>query len=56
MDFEQLKAFVEVARNASFSRAAEKLFRTQPAISAQIRALEEDIRASCLIEPAAALP
>lgn len=43
MDFEQLKAFVEVARNASFSRAAEKLFRTQPAISAQIRALEEDI-------------
>lgn len=45
MDFEQLKAFMEVARNASFSRAAEKLFRTQPAISAQIRALEEDIGA-----------
>ncbi|MGC1785023.1 MAG: LysR family transcriptional regulator [Acidobacteriaceae bacterium] len=45
MDFEQLKAFVEVARNASFSRAAEKLFRTQPAISSQIRALEEDIGA-----------
>lgn len=45
MDFEQLKAFVEVARNASFSRAAEKLFRTQPAISAQIRALEDDISA-----------
>jgi DNA-binding transcriptional LysR family regulator len=45
MDFEQLKAFVEVARNASFSRAAEKLFRTQPAISAQIRALEEDVGA-----------
>ena len=45
MDFEQLKAFTEVARNASFSRAAEKLFRTQPAISAQIRALEEDIGA-----------
>lgn len=45
MDFEQLKAFVEVARNASFSRAAEKLFRTQPAISAQIRSLEEDVGA-----------
>lgn len=45
MDFEQLNAFVEVARNASFSRAAEKLFRTQPAISAQIRSLEEDIGA-----------
>ena len=45
MDFEQLRAFVEVARNASFSRAAEKLFRTQPAISSQIRSLEEDIGA-----------
>jgi len=45
MDFDQLKAFLEVARNASFSRAAKKLFRTQPAISAQIRALEEDIGA-----------
>jgi DNA-binding transcriptional LysR family regulator len=45
MDFEQIKAFLEVARHASFSRAAEKLFRTQPAISAQIRALEEDIGA-----------
>lgn len=43
MDFEQIKAFMEVARNASFSRAAEKLFRTQPAISAQIRALEDDL-------------
>lgn len=45
MDFEQLNAFLEVARNASFSRAAKKLFRTQPAISAQIRALEDDIGA-----------
>ena len=43
MDFEQLKAFLEVARSSSFSRAAEKLFRTQPAISTQIRALETEI-------------
>ena len=45
MDFEQLKAFLEVARSSSFSRAAEKLFRTQPAISTQIRALETEIGA-----------
>jgi DNA-binding transcriptional LysR family regulator len=45
MDFDQLETFLEVARHASFSRAAEKRFRTQPAISAQIRALEEEIGA-----------
>jgi len=45
MDFDQLETFLEVARHSSFSRAAEKRFRTQPAISAQIRALEEEIGA-----------
>ncbi len=45
MDFEQLRAFVEVARNHSFSRAAEKMFRTQPAVSAQIKTLEQEIGA-----------
>jgi len=30
MDFDQLQTFLEVARHASFSRAAEKRFRTQP--------------------------
>lgn len=43
MDFDQLETFLEVARHASFSRAAEKRFRTQPAISSQIRALEEEV-------------
>jgi LysR family transcriptional regulator, low CO2-responsive transcriptional regulator len=43
MDFEQLETFLEVARLSSFSRAAERRFRTQPAISAQIRALEEEV-------------
>src|SRR3977135_999545 len=41
MDFDQLEIFLEVARLSSFSRAAEKRFRTQPAISSQIRALGE---------------
>ena len=45
MDFDQLEAFLEVARHTSFSRAAEKRFRTQPAISSQIRALEEEVGA-----------
>lgn len=43
MDFDQLNTFLEVARHNSFSRAAERCFRTQPAISAQIRALEEEV-------------
>jgi LysR family transcriptional regulator, low CO2-responsive transcriptional regulator len=45
MDFDQLETFLEVARHFSFSRAAEKRFRTQPAISSQIRALEEEVGA-----------
>lgn len=48
MDFDQLETFIEVARLSSFSRAAEKRFRTQPAISSQIRSLEEEIGARLL--------
>ncbi len=48
MDFDQLETFIEVARLSSFSRAAERRFRTQPAISAQIRALEEEVGARLL--------
>ncbi len=42
MDNDQLASFLEVAKQQSFSRAAEKLFRTQPAISAQVRLLEQE--------------
>jgi DNA-binding transcriptional LysR family regulator len=41
MNFSQLKAFLAVAQDGSFSRAAEKLYLTQPAVSKQIQALEE---------------
>ena len=41
MDFEQIATFVEVAHAGSFSRAAQRLYRTQPAISTQVRLLEK---------------
>ena len=49
MDFDELETFLEVARLSSFSRAAEKRFRTRPTeISAQIRAMEEEVGAKLL--------
>lgn len=46
----QLQTFLEVARQKSVSKAAERLFVTQPAISMQIRQLE-DAFGLALIEP-----
>src|SRR5258708_106826 len=43
MDLFQLEIFLTVAREGSFSRAAEKLYRTQPAISQAIRKLENEV-------------
>jgi DNA-binding transcriptional LysR family regulator len=48
MDFDQIETFLAVVRLSSFSRAAEKRFRTQPAISSQIRSLEEEVGARLL--------
>ena len=42
MDFDQLNTFLEVAKLGNFSRAAEKVLRSQPAVSAQIRQLEQE--------------
>ena len=41
MDFEQIATFVEVAHAGSFSKAARNLYRTQPAVSTQVRLLEK---------------
>ena len=41
MDLAELNVFLTVARERSFSRAAQKLYRTQPAVSIAIRKLEE---------------
>jgi len=43
MDLSQLEVFLAVVREQSFSRAAEKLYRTQPAVSIVIRKLEESV-------------
>lgn len=44
MRYSQLRAFDAVARHGSFSRAAEELGIGQPAVSIQVRALEQDHR------------
>jgi DNA-binding transcriptional LysR family regulator len=43
MDLSQLEVFLAVARERRFSRAAEKLFRTQSAVSQTIRKLEDEL-------------
>jgi len=43
IDLFEIETFLTVAREGSFSRAAKKLLRTQPAISQTIRRLEGDI-------------
>ncbi len=43
MDINQLEVFLSVAREKSFSRAAEALHRTQPAVSQAIRRLEAEL-------------
>ncbi len=60
MDFDQIQAFLEIVKEKSFSRAAERLYRTQPALSKQIRQLETELGERLLsrqgrqIEPTAA--
>ncbi len=43
MDLGQLEVFLTVVREGKFSRAAEKLHRTQSAVSQSIHKLEEDV-------------
>lgn len=43
MDFKQLESFVTIAKLKSFSKAAEKLYLTQPTISNHIHLLEKEL-------------
>ena len=45
MELTQLEFFVMVVEQGSFSKAAERVYRTQPAVSIAIRRLEEEIGA-----------
>lgn len=49
MEFRQLRYFVAVAEEGNISRAAKKIFLTQPALSRQIKTLEDEI-GQCLLE------
>src|SRR5258707_7554681 len=48
MDFDKLTIFVQVAKLKSFSKAGKKVFRSQSAVSAQIRQLEQAYKAKLL--------
>ena len=43
MDLNQLRSFVSVAESGNLTRAAERLHLSQPAVSAQIKALEDGL-------------
>ena len=49
MEFKQLESFIAVLDMQSFSKAAEKLFVTQPTVSTQIATLERELDTQLLI-------
>lgn len=49
MEFKQLQSFVAVVKYQSFTKAAEKLFVSQPTISAHISQLEEELNKRLII-------
>jgi len=48
LSIDQLRSLVTIAETNSFTLAAQKLFRTQPALSLQIKRLEEQVGMSLL--------
>ena len=49
MDIRALRYFVEVVRSNSFTRAAEKLYVTQPTISKMVKSLEDELGGPLLV-------
>jgi len=47
VSFRQLRAFILIAETSSFTRTAEQLHLSQPALSYSIRKLEESMGCSC---------
>lgn len=52
MDIRSLRYFVEVVQLNGFSRAAESLFVTQPAISRSVKKLEQELGYKLLVREA----
>ena len=55
MDFRQLLYFVTAVEEGSISAAARKLFLSQPPVTAQIKALEEELGCTLLVRGARAV-
>ena len=49
MNFQQLATYCTVVSEGSMTAAAEKLFLTQPAVSQQIRNLEDEVGSELLV-------
>ncbi|MDO4998002.1 MAG: LysR family transcriptional regulator [Neisseria sp.] len=49
MDFNQLKSFITVAHQRNLTQAAERLFLSQPAVSAQIKSLETELQTALFV-------
>lgn len=51
LELNQLKVFMEVAKDCNMTRAAQKLGLTQPAISTVIKKIENGLELNFLIGP-----
>ncbi|MBV7336503.1 LysR family transcriptional regulator [Chloroflexi bacterium TSY] len=51
MELHQLRSFITIVRQGSFTKAADKLFVTQSALSQQIKALEQKLGVSLFEHP-----
>ena len=49
MDIQQVRYFLEVAKRKSFSKAAEKLFVTQPVLTRCVKSLEKELGVSLIL-------
>ena len=49
VEFRHLRSFLTIAREGNFTRAADRLHLTQPALSTQIKQMEDGIRAQLFV-------